>query len=870
MSSFILVPFYNTIPKTATSFFTIVDSTLIVSINDVFGNSSKFLTTSINQNIYILNGPNMGTFTIGSLQSTTTKSYTLVITLNSIPPNLVDNTYCVLSLIPSVYTIDRTFTNIGSMDDIGTFRLVDSTTILINKMSLNSDDTIFIYLLITNKFFNIINIDSSIIHVIDNVVFSKKQPYSNYISLYANIPILTLIEGDSYVLNISTDKAVTISNTVINNTTVLPIYNSSVDLVPVQSQPAHTPTRTPSIVTPVHIPHNLIDHSNNINIINNKTQKTLPYNNSAILTYRGNQAFYGNGYFSLNSYLNPDLIDLYSNTPKIEHLKNFSIKEIDYLPEYIKNDPTYNLNNSKPDDNFTTKIVKRGYDKLKTIYSNFYKTVKESGQQLIESQIKADILEDIPIIRGNKYTLSISSIDSFKKQVNFIKQHSLLYLTYGLDIYIIGTTSIPIHKQNGSDSIIECNIRLNFLLPDTPNKSYVLSSYPILPYVTFNYLSKYNIANVINHGCFSVLSISSTNKLPTIVISNFEGLFENDVSSFNNVLYTIIQDPTKKLSPPYLNILNSDYSIVCTLAILHVIPDTNQTTFTYSIISGASNMSTLNDKSSYIITMLSPTDIMSDTGIINTTQNMKPKLLENNNLIQSTNNAINKALLSNPHDHELNFAKNIISDTAIQSTTLTNMPVSRYISQIYDSYLTNTYNAIQHALKSDPNNIDFLFLNDKINNMASPLLTIAKLNNALLHINLELDDNPTDPSVIKVSNYIKNVINIFNAPDSPTVDKNASINTLIYMINQAIDNNPANINLIKARNVLEDTATPSPVVETINMMENIANKYIKTKPIVIEKLENVESNNDNSSYYIIFIIIICIILIGIIINNSKK
>ena len=50
MNTFILVPYYNNIPNVSQSYFTIIDNTLIVSLLDVFGNPTSFLTTQNTSN----------------------------------------------------------------------------------------------------------------------------------------------------------------------------------------------------------------------------------------------------------------------------------------------------------------------------------------------------------------------------------------------------------------------------------------------------------------------------------------------------------------------------------------------------------------------------------------------------------------------------------------------------------------------------------------------------------------------------------------------------------------------------------------------------------------------------------------------------
>lgn len=864
MSSYILVPYYNTIPKTSSNYFTFSNGTLIVSVNDILGNSSKFLTTSLNQIVYIFNGPNMGTFTASSVNSSTNKSYTLTITLNSIPPNLVDNTLCVLSLIPSAYSINRTFINTGpNINKNGNFTLNDSNTILINKLSsTNTDEALFLYIIATNKSFNITTYDS--FYKITDVIINTNQINSAYISFSVNIPIIPLIESELYELNIVTENASTVSNTVINNTTILPILNSSIDLVSKQSQPAFTPAFTPSIVTQVNIPLPITNVSiakninNQINQINSR-KKTLPYNNSVILTYQASGTFLKSGSFSLTAPLNPNLIDLYTNVPTIEHL-TLSRDTIPVVQQSASS-------GEKPEDSIPTKA----YNSMKNIYNNIFKRVKEASKKIIESQIKPEPLSNIPILLGMPYTLSVSTLDSFNNNVNFLKQNSLIYLSNGLKTTVIATTTIPIYRKAGINNIIECNVIVNSPLPITTNSSFLLSSAPILPYITYMYKSSHIMSNVIDSGYFAILSRSATNKFPTIIMSNFDILFNNNVTSFSKLLYTIIQDPVKQSSPPYLNILNSDYSLVCTLEILHVIPDIKQTTFTYSIVTGASNFAKLNNKSNYIFTLLSPSDFTSDNSIINRTLEAKPTLIENNNLIQGAYDAIYKLLLVNPNDSNTLLASNIMTDTLLQSQTLVNMPVPDYVVVVSNGLLTNTYNAVLHALLTSPKDNDLKLIFDKINNTMSPLITYAMLNNASKHIDDALSSSSNNVRIVMIKDNLTRIINDLSSTtdtlsNTPTVDSKSEMSSLLADINAVLKKDPLNQSLIKAKNILTAPTKKSDILENIENIQNYVTTKMK-KP-VIEKLENV--NSDNNYNNIMFAFIVFVIVIAFLINNSKK
>lgn len=859
MSSFILVPYYNIIPSSVSTYFTIIDNTLVVTLNDVFNNPSQFLTNSINKLIYIFNGPNMGTFKINSLKIKTDKTYTFLIKLNSIPPNLRDNTNCVLSLNPSVYTIDRTFSSTSYNNLVGNFTLENSNTILINKFSTGSDDTLFLYILITNKSFNIINNNSSASYVINDIIISKNQPSGSFISLNATIPIMALINGSTYEFNISTDDASTLSNLTLNNTNVSPITDATVTL------PTNNPSPDPlnsAIKTHVTIPHSYVDNSNNINIKKPTLYKDF---NSVLLTYQTNK-FYNNGYFSLTTNINNDIIDLYtnvSNYPLTEHLDNYSFKD---LPVFSKEPPP--VDKSKDVDYKST--ITTAYNRLRALYNKMYADVKKNTDQLLQDNIQDDPITNIPILPGNRYTLSLSLVDSFKKPVNFIKQQSILFISSGTNVYKIATKKIPIYKKNGNDSIIECNVILNKLLPeDINNKTYLLSNAPVLPYVTFEYLKVHNVSDVIGDGKFNILTISKITKFPTMIISNTDILYNNNVSSFNKLLYTIAQDPTKPLAPPYLNILNTDYSIVSTLAILQVVPDQIQTTFTYTIVSGSQNLELLVNGQNYIFTLFQPLDIISDTGILNLTQKNRPMLTDVNNIIQSAKVTIDKMILNNPNDTNLINAKNIIQDTSNLSSLIINIPLTNDILDTYSSLLANTYNAIQYALIFDPRNSDLLLIIDYIKNFNIPIIIISLLEYVSQYIKKSLENNPNDVEISNLDDHVKSSIILFKS-ENTGISISGTIKELLSRIDKASAKYPSDTSLVKARrmvnNILNNMLNPNPSVnENMTMDED---KYGN----LIETLDNVkyETNENSDHYYIIMIILLIIFLIYIMHNYSNK
>ena len=128
MSTYILIPFYNnTIPKSATSYFSLANNTLKISSTDSLGNSTSFISSSYNSIIYIFNGPNMGSF----IPSGSLSNNTYSIALNSVPPGLSDGSLCVLSKTPSNYSISLCHDSINDENyDLYLAILISSSVLL--------------------------------------------------------------------------------------------------------------------------------------------------------------------------------------------------------------------------------------------------------------------------------------------------------------------------------------------------------------------------------------------------------------------------------------------------------------------------------------------------------------------------------------------------------------------------------------------------------------------------------------------------------------------------------------------------------------------------------------------------------------------
>jgi len=810
----LLIPFYNNLPNINTPYFTLTSSKLIISLQDVFGNLSNFLTQLSNKTIYIYNGQNMGTIIINSLLFSSNSIYTLSINVNYMP-SIKDGDLCVLSLQdPSDYLIDRIFTSsMNNLNNNGYFT-INNNNITINTKSPSKDDTLFLYILATNTSFNIIDNDSNMLFLITDLQININNSTNNYLEYNARTPSLQLIEGYEYSISLIDDNNI----------------NSP----------------TPSIVN--------IDNSKNINF-----QSTKILYDSVLLSYTTNNNYISNGSFTLQN------IDTSPN--KLEH---------------------FSLSNVWEDTKKTTLSLTDTWTKtINTGFSKIGKYTQNSAIQYSKNTIKPDLLNNIPIITGNNYTLSLSNVGLFNIPIDPLKQYSLMYLSKGTTTTLLSINTDPVYKidsMSKTNEVIECNVLYNDNISNLLNlSSYVLSSTPIRPLVVYNYLPTYNISNIIDKGNFTILSIDGNHSNPTMVISNYEILHNNNISSFTNLLYTISQDPVQ-----CLNILNfSDYSQICSLSILNVVPDANQTTITYTIKSGASNLNKLSTYSRYIFSLYSGTDFTSDNstnlagmsiynltgmsmtnqGILNITRSMDTKLTNTNNLIQSAYDYIKTSYTNKPNDSNLIIANNIISNVSMQSNIILNMQVTSIIPTILDALITNTYNALLYALLYDPGNPSFNLLITKINNMSTKTIQIAILNNASLNIHNAMKQSPNIYSIPHVNDQL-NII-IMDMQNNNSINT-ATIQNLISTIDSIISSNSNQTQtifyLIKTQKILQLLITPG-APET---MQNVTNYISATlnKRKIIENLDNVVQ--DNSYYQFIFSMIIFAILIGFLINNSRK
>ena len=671
----------------------------------------------------------------------------------------------------------------------------------------------------------------------NNILINKKSLSDDdtlFLYILATNPsfnIVNNITGSSYLITNVTINLYNSTNDYIQfnaNIPQLSLTNGYTYNINIEELNNSTPTFTSTV-----------ENSNNINFQSNEP----PYD-SVILKYTTIKNFTGSGTFTIQP-----LIDSFTNVPKqIEHF-----------------DTSVWLNS-----------IKNGISKIGSFAQN-------SVVQLAQNTIKPDLLYNIPIFDGNNYKFSLSTLALFNKNIDFLSQNSLMYLSNGSITSLISIDTIPISKNN---DIIECNILYSGTLSNLSNtSSYVLSSLPITPYIVYNYVPSHDISKIIDVGTFSILAIDSNHPNPTMIISNFEIIYNNNITSFTNLLYTISQDPVE-----CLNILNySDYSPICSISILNVVPDSNQTTITYTVKSGASNLDKLSSSSRYIFSLYSSTDFTSDNannqvdtnhvdtnhvgtniGILNMTQLMDKQLTTMNNLIQGAYNSINSAYLIKPNDSNLIIANNIITHTSFQSNVILNMPVTPITPTIVNALLTNTYNAILYALKYDSNNPTFKLIITSINNINTKPIQLAILNNAATNIQNAINLSPDISSLSSIHEQISMIkYNLANYVNPSFTNQVSTSNIDISVLNNIISSisiimlsnqtkTQTNFYLIKAQKILQLIITPG----STEIMQNV------TKGKLIENLDNVVQ--DNSHYQFIFSMIIFVILIGFLINNSRK
>ena len=881
----LLITYYNNVPPNATNYFTISSGKLIISSNDMMGTGcSLFLTNANNNLVYILNGANMGAFIINSLVSSNEKSITYSINLTSIPLNLTDNVLCVLSTTIPTYNLTRNYlSNMNS--DVGNFNSPDNKKFIINTKSLiddkTKDDTLFLYIIITNKSFNII-LNETTINTISNITLLPESNKTSIV-LSGTAPPLKFSDNTNYVIYISTDKSSTVSNITFNNTVIKPLNFSGIDLTSLSPTSLNGKvadmSRAPSNsikVIPVLMNQTLKANKKSLNTsVNNQTL----LNQCVILNIQNPKVHNLSGYFSF------ELINLPEN--RLIPGLNVNVKEnfTNDLSPSSSSTPSTNIImkqiQSKPSNNslfssltnigstisdtasslskntYDTVITTTGipHDSVMTVTSGLttaatvsYDSISYAAKVVnvnVQKKTKPDNINNVPLLVGLPSSLNVSYYDLNNHQINFIAPNIIIYLTSGLRtiIYSVSNSKNSIDKPN-ENSILSFNGEINANgLPDySKNTPYVLSTGPITPYVTysFNNLVEYNTP--IKNGAFSVMSRDSK-----LIFSNSDATGMNAVP-FISLLYTIIK------SHLTLNILNLDYSISCSLIITGVALSQTQSTVSYSIKSG----SIPKTNSNYIFTLLESSDIILS---VNNSKLYNEILTKNNNLILGIQNSIYNSYINYPEDPNIQQAQIIISNAASQATILLTTPFINNDSttlQIANATITMAFNAINYALLGDPDSAELDYFYNILTQLSNPIIVTTLLNNTLNHITTLINENQASdnlPLFKKAENAINNALSQITVPsalDSPALNTPSSvyiplIQNAIEAVNEALVILPDNSKLLKAQS-------------TLLAVEPIASGVYK-----IEKMESrvqADESSTPSTIGIICGLLCCLVFIG--------
>jgi hypothetical protein len=829
------------------------------------------MTNANNNLVYILNGANMGSFIINSLVNSDQISITYSINLNSIPLNLNDNVLCVLSLTVPTYNISRTFLTTMN-NNIGNFTSSDNKTFIINTQSLSSnantgtsssynqsqsltqvDDTLFLYIIVTNKSFNVI-LNQTTIHTISNITL---LPQSNATSIYLSgkAPPLKFSDNSSYTFYISTENSSTVSNIRFNNTLIQPLNYSDIDLTVLNPKTLNgTPadmSSTPSNsleITPVSISQTLKLNRNNLN---SSTNNETPVNQCVILNIINPKFHNLSGYFSfeltstLSNIFTPSSVSsIYSpsssislyNSPSLTTTENFTngpsstsivAETSTIINNQIKSQPSNNSifsslsNLGATVTNATAALSKNTYDTVLSTTGlphdsvmNVTSTINTVSKTSLDSlsyaykvarvntlqKTKPDNINNVPILIGLPCSLNVSYYDINNNQINFIASNIIIYLSSGLNTIIYSvlnaTNSIETPNEN---SILSFNGEINSVeLPDyIKNGPYVLSTGPIPPYVTYSLTSSPEYNTEIKNGSFSLAS--QNNKL---IISNIDTNGINSIP-FISLLYTIVNT---KIT---LNILNLDYSVACSLIITGVALSQKESTISYSILSGNMPQSQTN----YIFSLLQTSDIILS---VNNSKLYNDILTKNNNLILGIQNSIGNSYINNPEDLNIQQALIIITNAASQSTILLTTPFINTNSttlQIANATITMAFNAINYAMLGDPTNSELQYFYSILTQLTNPIIVTTILNNTLNHINKVISENqnsPNLPAFKNAKNAVNSALDQINVPsalDSPTLNTPSSvyipiIKNALEAVNAALVVEPDLTDLLKAQSNL--------------------------------------------------------------------
>jgi len=670
------------------------------------------------------------------------------------------------------YGIARTYLSYGDNNfSIGNFTIHNNSIILNIFDIANNNELLFIYILCTINTFNIVA-ENGIIYPVTNVTALPFTNTSIYIVFAGDIPVIPLVTGDTYIVSIPTNKSLTISNLVINGTIVQPLKSSELIMTSsngLTNGPSISgPSQSGIITTPVQLlpPLTLSQYeaitANNINKL--PVVPALSNINVIVRYQEPSQPIISNGLFSL------------------------TLNTIDY-PNELPN-----------------KQIPSFFGSITSFFNNSFGKPQHQPHLL---------LPHIDVLNGTSYTMNASTLDAYNQPLNFIYQSSLLYLSNNTTSNTIAIKEIESSKN--SENILEFNIILEEPLPITLNNTpYVLSTAPIATYVIYNYINNFTTTSVIPTGKFTILPISGTITTPTMILSTTDTISNMNIASFTSLLYTLIGTTNT------LNILNVDYSIVCNLNILSVIPSYNQCIFTYAINSGANNLLNLNTTSNYIFTLLPSSDIVS---IKNNTNSLQSYLLYNNKLLTTIQQIIQTESQS-IFSMDMNESLNLINSAVTLSTLIVNIPFNQSTLVTNNATMISGQNALDMALEAAPNNTDLQVISPIINNVSSPIIVAAALKNAKINIDYvstnikHLSDNS---SLLNTQQGIDNILEQM-ATTSPYININIpNINSLLSNINNSInaafDQIPNNPSIYRAKIIIN--ALNTYFIPSINNYNNI-------------------------------------------------
>lgn len=907
----LLITYYNTVPSTATNYFTIQNGNLTISKSDKMGTDCMLFITNANNNlVYIFNGPNMGSFIIDSLVSSDQTSVTYSITLNSIPLNLVDNILCVLSISVPTYNISRTYLTILNTD-IGSFTSLDNTKYTINTQSIStvsnynsptsssysissskpnktqSDDTLFLYIIATNQSFNII-LSSTSIHTVSNVKILPESNSKSIVFSGKSVP-LRFTDNTEYQIYISTEDASTVSNIIFNNTMILPLNYSGIDLSEQSTSSrelrgsvadkSKSPSGTLDKI-PVKLTQALDTNKNSLNKLNT-TQNFV--NQCVILNIIDPKYHNLSGYFSLEPINTPSSELVRGLTTNVsEKYEDISKTSSDAKtipgspsapPKIIVSDKPVNNSIFSSLSNISSVVGKSIGTLSNNTYSAVLNTTGISHSTVVntnsvlsdvsksaftslsyaykvakvntQEKVKPDNINNVPLLVGLPSKLNVSYNDINNNKINFITPNIIIYLSNGIstDIYAI---SDPINNVDNPDNntILSFNGEINASTLPSPydNRPYVLSTGPITPYLTYAFTNSVSYNTPIKNGSFAVMSGSK------LLLNNLDINSMNAVP-FISLLYTIINKSTT------LNILNLDYSVICSLIITGVALSQSQSTISYSILSGTIPSSSTTN---YIFTLLQSSDIISS---VNNSKIYNDILTKNNNLILGIQLVINKSYINNPEDPSIQQAQTIIANAASQATILLTTPFINNDSttlQIANATITMAFNAVNYALLGDSDSSELLYFYSVLTQLDNPIIITSILNNVLYHLTNEINSNKTSPNLQLYQDAYDAVnnalvqISVPSALDIPTINTPSStyiphITNALTVVNTALVAVPDNAGLLKAQSSLLS-------IEPITLGEYKIEKMTDSRP-------DSESSMPNTTQIVIGFIC-CLIMLG--------